>query len=277
LTQGNDVSKKRAIVDIWCNCRRNRYRYDFNLAGLLPMRTLRIWIDNVSTHGLGDADLVEGVKDGFRRWVIEARSYGFRPNIQFEFVDGRPFNHRVRTKTIWVRGNHYRGQADLPGNDIYLHSGIAPPGTHDGTGTKLFKPLTSVGQVSKIVRHEFGHNFGLRHSGFTSCAMHSNSSSNTICKSEAQAFVDKFGEVDKPPKPEPKLPTAIEQGTKIKALNVVEVNKGSLVLESGERVYLAGHRIVVSDATVIIHEPPASEQPNRSIAPVECGAVTIGE
>lgn len=224
------------------------------------MNTVRVLIDNPTTFGMTDANLVDGIKRGFTRWIEEARSYGFRPAVEYVFVDGPPFDHRVMSKTIYIKGQHYRGLADLPGKNIWVHNGIAPPGTHNGSGTKRFKPLTTVNQVSKIVRHESGHNKGLKHSNSESCAMHSNSSTETICRSEAESYVKWYGEEDTP-----KLPDLIPAGTALKALNVVEVAKGSLVLESGQRVFLRGHRIVISGGSVIVHEPPAKQ---RNITPV---------
>jgi len=196
--------------------------------------TYRIQIDpSAETFGLTHQQLHEGIREGFGLYA----QYG---NVAFEFVTSGG-QVRVGTKELWAGGvTHYRGEQ--VGNHLWLHSGHIGAGRHSGKNGPRNLPLdyraiSSQSAARQIIAHEFGHYLGWRHSGSTSCIMHSDSSARDFCPSEQARIRARFGVPVTPtptPEPDPVNQRPILAAIGEQALNMSETPNLLLTLSASD-------------------------------------------
>lgn len=189
-------------------------------------------------------------------------------NLSFRFVTSGSWEHRLRSKELYLpdlfpgqysEGTHAVGLGDLPGDDIWVHSGYISPG-HSNKGTTHWNwHKNNPAVVGRLLLHELLHNFGQHHNPSNSCLMFTNSSKDSICNPALGYLRNTFGTLSDPEPPAPK---------KIKHYRIwcPEVTRGNYVTvyEDGteERTFIAGKAFYADKVEFIrITETCCHEQP----------------
>ena len=219
------------------------------------MRLIKIKYDISEVYGYTTEEVKAAIIKSFNYFSSVA-------NVRFDFVDS---GQQITMRTSVLYGGksgdkhiHYRGLRS--GNTLSIHSGYIPADKTNEPQAYYIKLFASPQSIASVMAHEIGHWLGWGHSTNTNCLMHSNANASKLCDDEIKRSIQILGAKPTVENPDPEPPPidpggTLAKGTKLKGVNLI-VNRGSVLTSSGERIWINGDRIVVTDATVHTHAKP---------------------